>query len=261
VAEIARILIIVKTYPVPSMRYRELVCTAGVREDGSFIRLYPIDYRYRPYAEWYQKYQWIELNVERNEKDPRPESYRPFPGTEIKCIGQPLPTTDHWAERKRCVLAQGTQILCHLQELPQQSRSLGIIRPRTVKDLIAEPVESEWTPKQNEMFKQLDLFGPNRGPLEKIPYRFVYVFQCEHPRCKGHRMMIEDWEVGELFRKMRDQHDDRTAVQKVIDRFLGTICAENIDTHFFVGTVLEHNTWIVLGTFWPTKPQQQRLFW
>lgn len=38
-----KVLITVKTYPIPSKRYDELVCTAGVTERGDFIRLYPIN--------------------------------------------------------------------------------------------------------------------------------------------------------------------------------------------------------------------------
>jgi hypothetical protein len=63
-------LITVKTYPHPSKSHLELVCTAGVLEDGSLIRLYPIDYRYMPYWKWYRKYQWIEVEVTKNEKTP-----------------------------------------------------------------------------------------------------------------------------------------------------------------------------------------------
>ena len=68
--EKVKVLITVKTYPLPSESYNELVCTGGVLEDGSFIRLYPIDFRYRPYWEWYKKYQWVEVEVIKNEKDP-----------------------------------------------------------------------------------------------------------------------------------------------------------------------------------------------
>ena len=67
-------------------------------------------------------------------------------------------------------------------------------------------------------------------------------------------MMIEDWEVGELYRKMRDKFGDtETVTQKVRQRFFDKMCAPNVDTHFFVGTVLPHATWIILGVFWPKK--------
>jgi len=95
-----KVLITVKTYPLPSESYMELVCTAGVREDGSFIRLYPVDYRYQPYYKWYHKYQWVDVDVERYTKDPRPESFRPKMET-IKILGKPIESKNNWAERKK----------------------------------------------------------------------------------------------------------------------------------------------------------------
>ncbi len=41
---LTRILISVKTYPTLSATYDELVCTAGFKEDGSWIRVYPWNY-------------------------------------------------------------------------------------------------------------------------------------------------------------------------------------------------------------------------
>lgn len=250
-----RILITVKTYPLPSTTsLREMVCTAGVREDGSFIRLYPIDYRYRPYWQWYKKYQWVEAVIQKNKKDYRPETFELVKGASLQPIGQPISTARNWAERRKFVLAQGVQTMCGLQVLDDTQRSLGIIRPRVVSDLAIEETDRQWKPAWEALFKQLSLWGPGQKPLEKVPYKFFYVFTCEHDGCKGHRMMIEDWEVGQLYRAMRDKHgSEQIAVSKVRDKLLGQICAPGIDTHFFVGTVIGHGTWIILGTFWPKK--------
>ena len=40
-----RILVTVKTYPTLSRKYGETVCTAGVREDGTWVRMYPVPFR------------------------------------------------------------------------------------------------------------------------------------------------------------------------------------------------------------------------
>jgi hypothetical protein len=40
------VLIVVKTAPNPSNKYRETVCTVGITEQGKWIRLYPLPYRY-----------------------------------------------------------------------------------------------------------------------------------------------------------------------------------------------------------------------
>jgi len=247
-----KILITVKTYPLPSRKYGELVCTAGVLEDGSFIRLYPIDYRYKPYWQWYKKYQWVEVEVEKHTRDSRPESFRPI--REIRTLGEPISTDNNWAERKRYVLAKGVSAMCELQKRSQKEVSLGIIKPSLVEDFIIEETERNWKPEWVADMQQLRLFGPDRKPLEKIPYEFSYRFRCQNTGCNGHKQMIEDWEVGQLYRSMRDKFgDEKIACDKVKDKFFGRICAADKDTHFFVGTVLEHGTWIILGTFWPKK--------
>lgn len=259
VAEKLRLLITVKTYPVLSSSYMETVCTAGVRNDGSLIRLYPVAYRYRPRREQYKKYQWIEVDVERRRGDRRPESHSPVHGAGIRILSKkPLATRDSWAERRRYVLAKGTQTMCELQAQPDTVRSLGVVRPAVVSDFVVEPADPNWSPLvQSDLFQlRLGLFTEERKSLEKIPFKFSYVYTCEDPRCSGHKMMIEDWEVGQLYRKMRDKYEnERTAVEKVKERFLGQICGPGTDTHFFVGTTLDHAAWIIIGTFYPPKPE------
>ena len=71
-----RILITVKTYPTLSATYGELVCTAGLREDGSWIRIYPIPFRRLEDFQKFEKYRIVEADVTRNWKDSRPESHR-----------------------------------------------------------------------------------------------------------------------------------------------------------------------------------------
>lgn len=85
---LAKVLISVKTYPTLSAKYDELVCTAGFREYGTWIRIYPIPFRQRSYNEQYKKYDWIEVDLVKNEMDFRPESYRPKTlDSEIKVTG------------------------------------------------------------------------------------------------------------------------------------------------------------------------------
>jgi len=250
----ARVLITVMTYPMPSVTYRELVCTGGVREDGSFIRLYPIDYRYNPPWEWYRKYQWIELDIEKNVKDIRPESFRPTPNAKIEILGPPLSTKDNWCARKRYVFAKGTKTMCGLNGVSQEICSMGIVGVREAIDFKAQPTSRDWKPAWKRLFMQRTLFGPDQKPLEKVPYKFSYVYKCYEPSCPGHNMMIEDWEIGLLYRRMRDKfQDEKIAVQKVKETFLDRICAPDVDTHFYVGTILKHGTWVVIGTFWPKK--------
>jgi len=102
----AKILITVKAYPKPSGKYEELVCTAGLLEGETWIRIYPVPFRLLNNQKRYPKYAWIQLDLERrSDKDFRPESYRPLKGIheEIQVI-KIIDTKNKWEERKSIIL-------------------------------------------------------------------------------------------------------------------------------------------------------------
>lgn len=70
-----RVLITVRTYPNPAWKGIEVSCTAGVTDDGQWIRLFPVPYRYLDKESKFRKYDWIEAEVTKH-SDSRPESYR-----------------------------------------------------------------------------------------------------------------------------------------------------------------------------------------
>ena len=75
---LTKILVTVMTYPTLSDKHFETVCTAGFREDGSWIRIFPVPYRLLDQFDKnkYSKWQWIEADIEQNlTHDDRPESY------------------------------------------------------------------------------------------------------------------------------------------------------------------------------------------
>jgi hypothetical protein len=102
-----KILIAVKTYPVISERYTELACTAGFREDGSWIRLYPVPFRLLDQDKRYEKYQWVEADIARSTKDPRPESHRVLNPDAMTLLDK-LSTGKNrdWMERRRLILGR-----------------------------------------------------------------------------------------------------------------------------------------------------------
>ena len=103
-----KVLITVKTYPIPSGKYDELVCTAGVTESGDFVRLYPINFRDLPFNQQYKKYQWIEVMAEKHRgRDVRRESYRPDSDT-IQIIGELIKSNPgNWIARALCPGEEG----------------------------------------------------------------------------------------------------------------------------------------------------------
>jgi len=137
--------------------------------------------------------------------------------------------------------------------------SLGIVRPKRVLDLKATAVERQWAPKYQALWSQLRLFGEQK-PLRKLPYKFQYVFECEDSE-KPHQVMNEDWELGVLFLKQLDKKDsEKAAIESIRQKFFDEICREDKDTRLLMGTRHPYNEWLVVGTFWPPKERQGRLF-
>ena len=116
---ITKVLITVKTYPTISAKYDELVCTAGFREDGTWIRIYPVPFRKRAYTEQYKKYDWIELDLVKNTSDFRPHSFRPATlETEINVVDH-IDTARNWEERKKFCLGE---VYYNLSELITEAK-------------------------------------------------------------------------------------------------------------------------------------------
>ena len=243
-----RILIAVKTYPTLTLQHQEIVCTAGFLEDGSWIRLYPI--RFRHIKTRFKKYQWIDVTVTKHPRDSRPETYMLTGPIRLGAIIRP---TNGWRERKRIVLSRGFTDLCTLGDAEMSDISLAIVKPARVVDFFWEATAREWESKQIAFMKQNQLFEERAKPLEKIPFYFRYHFFCPKPNCRGHKLMIEDWETMQLFRKMRDEHGETEGLNKVRQKFFDIICAGNRDTYFFVGTHYRWQTWMILGVFYPPR--------
>ncbi len=203
---LTKVLITVKTYPTISTRYRELVCTAGFREDGTWIRLYPVPFRKKSYKEQYKKYDWIEIDLVKNTSDFRPESYRPQSAdTEIKVIGH-VDTDNSWEERKKICLRK---IYYNLTELIAEAKnkdigtSLAVFKPTEILDFTAEPVDREWDEDKLAKLNQLNLFETNKeGEFEvvkKLPYKFIFHFKDDQG--KQSRMMRWSAKFGQQLKK------------------------------------------------------------
>ncbi len=256
-----KVLITVKTYPHPSREYQELVCTAGITESGDWVRLYPIDYRYRSPDQQFQKYQWIEVDLDPRGagNDSRKESRRPNLDSIVIC-GEPLSTDKKWKQRREIIDQLPHRTLNQLKLLYETDKtSLGIVRPKCVLDLEIRPDDDDWKPEWRSLFKQQRLFGPQQKPLRKIPFTFHYVFECEDSD-KPHTAMCEDWELGALFLNELDRLGSaQLAAESVKRKFFEELCSPSKDTRFFMGTFFPYNTWLVLGVFWPPKDRQGRL--
>lgn len=92
-----RILITVKTYPTLSRKHGETVCTAAIREDGSWVRIYPVPFRRLEESEQYRKFDWLECDLINSRTEPRPETRHPADMKQLNPVGH-MGTESNWRE-------------------------------------------------------------------------------------------------------------------------------------------------------------------
>jgi hypothetical protein len=176
----ARVLITVKTYPLPSRSYTELVCTAGLLDGEKWIRMYPIPFRFLQDQKQYPKYSWIKVDLVRNTKDFRPETYRLK--SENITVLEKIGTANAWAARKSYVLRETFTSMNELIKLAKgpEKKSLATMKPKEIVKFKIEEDEREWRKDWLEQMKQMDMFEPanqtgQRKVIRKLPYKFYYV--------------------------------------------------------------------------------------
>ena len=244
-------LVVVKTYPQPSLKHEEIVCTGGITAEGKWLRLYPVPYRYLDGDKAFKKYQWVKCKVAKRTEDARPESYRPL--TDTIELGRVVPTDRHWQERRSILVPYARQSMEDIVARWHESKeSAGMFRPKEVLDVIVERDAEEWDAKYLEKTLQTDLFDQVR-PLEKVAWRFKCVYRCDDPRCdKPHEQTIRDWEMFQLYRKLRDKCGEEEAAQQVKARILNFF-TDKYETYLVVGSIGRFSTFIIGSLFTPTR--------
>ncbi|MDR3094116.1 MAG: hypothetical protein LBU62_05690 [Bacteroidales bacterium] len=274
---LTKVLITVVTYPLPSRSYDELICTAGVLETGEWIRIYPVPMKFlmglRENGKMESfKYTWIELDLKKRTDDFRPESHSPvhYNFNDIIISGK-IDTKSNWAERKKyCTV----NIYTNLSKLIEDSKapnniSLATFKPTKIIGLeIIKEESREWKDEWKALRKQTDLFEPDRSPeiqIRKLPYKFLYKFIDDAG--KESRLMIEDWEIGQLYWNCLAKYEgnESKALDMVREKYEKKFLKEN-ELFFFLGTTREwhmrraKNPFVIIGVFYPKKELTGRLF-
>ncbi|MDD5375865.1 hypothetical protein [Acidithiobacillus sp.] len=259
---IERILILAKTYPSPSARYVETSCVAGISEQGSMRRLYPVPFRTIEEGQQFKKWQWIEVRIENTNKDQRPESHKVYVDT-IRC-GDVIDTKREWAARREWLdKIPSFQSFEALDEARlSNGLSIALLCPKTVLGLdIVKARHAEWTEEEKEKLTraqmQGDLFSEADAKrqvkdLRKVPSDFYYRYLCETPEGdKEYRHKIVDWEAGALYWNCRRDHGDEWEVpfRAKLEEQLG-----RKDLMFLMGN--QHrfqDQWLIISLVYPPK--------
>lgn len=271
-----KVLITVTTYPLPSRSYDELVCTAGVLENGQWIRIYPVPLKFlkglrqNGKIETF-KYNWIELDLKKRTDDFRPESHSPvnYNFSDVTILGK-IDTKNNWHERKQYCLSN---VYTNKAKLLADSKSpnnisLATFRPSEIISFEIEEDEREWKNEWKELRKQGDLFDAGQTleiQIPKLPYIFSYKFLDDNGITST--LMIEDWEIGALYWKCLKaaEGNEVAALDKVREKYEQEFLKEK-DIYLFLGTTKEWhlrrstNPFVIIGIFYPKQESQLSLF-
>src|ERR1051325_2129722 len=125
--QVEELLILTKTYPSPSSRYRETTCVAAITRTGELRRLFPVPYRFLTDDAKFRKWEWIRASVTITTADQRPESRR-IDVDSIALLDERIGTDDSWFERRQIIEAHIVDDFYALEERRKKSgKTLGFI--------------------------------------------------------------------------------------------------------------------------------------
>lgn len=268
-----RILILVKTYPTLSKKHGETVCTAGIRADGTWVRLYPVPFRRLGDQEQYSKFDWVELDLRKGTSDPRPETHHPTDAKAIRPVGH-LGTREDWRERRTALkpVTVHDRLRPLLDGAKTNALSLAMFKPTRILDFVWEACERNWDEAKVEAMRQMsaqgELFADEQWRqtfrlMPKLPYNFSYRFEDADGRKS--ELQVLDWETGQLFQNcLRDADgNESVALAKVKQKYLDVF--RRTDVHFFLGTMQQFhgfspNPWVIVGVLpLPHPPAIQQM--
>lgn len=259
---IERILILAKTYPSPSAQYMETSCVAGISEQAVMRRLYPVPFRMIEDGQQFKKWQWIEVRVEKANKDHRPESHKVYVDT-ISC-GNVIDAKWEWAARSEWLDKIPSFQSFEALDAARLSEGLSIalLRPKSVLGLdVVKARNPKWTEDEKEKLAreqmQCDLFSEADAKRQvkelcKVPFDFYYRYLCDSPEGeKEHRHKIVDWEAGALYWNCRRNHGDdwEAPFRAKLEGQLG-----GKDLMFLMGN--QHrfqDQWLIISLIYPPK--------
>jgi hypothetical protein len=248
-----KITIVTKAYPESSIKHGDVACTAGITEEGEWIRLYPIDMRHFIGKDKISKFDIIEVMCKRDrDKLSRKESYK-IRSDSIRIIdkGLTVPKPD-WKRRNNIVLTKVNESIKELENAYQNDKtSIGLIKPKKIIDLIkTEDLEIF---EQDSWSFTVNLDGKLIPKVAKIPHIFKYRFQCKCCVDNDHRMQCEDWELFESYRSWGARYKEPTVLwEKLKEKYLHWMI-EKRNMHFIMGMYSLYPTWFIIGIYYPPQ--------
>lgn len=215
------------------------VGVTGITKNGELLRLYPLGFRYGEGLVDFRKNDLLEVTVTRLEHDIRGESRKVLSYVNLQ---KPLKER----EMKELVLPLVTSI----ERLNIEGASLGVVKPEILD--IEIKVNSIETYDRQQYFNLMGDFL-EKGERARMPVEVRYIFRCEEEdACRGHKILLLDWEFNETVRKIiREEQEPAGVEKKVREHFLNLM--QEKELYFIMGTHFTYGTWMITGLFCPEK--------
>lgn len=232
-----RAAIIIKAVPRASKKYGETVCCAGVTQDGTWKRLYPVRFRQLMDESQFRRWDWVTFRYRRPTDDTRSESCHVFEDT-ITVDGH-LSAADRHEFLDRLFVSSA-------KAAAEQGKSLALIRPRNPRFIFkkkkAQAIESE-----RQLFvnagRQTSFLDTDLETLQPLPYAFAFRFEDEEGQ---HTYTCGDWETQATFWKWRQEYGEDRALAHLSDRYNQEYSSKGVA--FAIGNVLKRqHIWQLLG--------------
>ncbi len=247
--ETEKIVVLVRATPEESKKHGYLVCVAGINEKGEFRRVYPFEFSYGEKLIDFKKKDRIEVVLTEPDNDQRRESRK-----QISYKNLHSPVED---EELRNLLRSKVS---SIEKLTEENASLGVVKPELL-DVKIEINSTEIYDKQ-QYFNLMGDYLVEKREKVKMPVELRYHFRCKNdPTCKGHQIILLDWELNELARNvMRTDIDPASIEEKIRNKFYDFM--KERDIYFVMGTHFRFKTWMIIGIFYLRKEgkKQKELF-
>jgi hypothetical protein len=146
-------------------------------------------------------------------------------------------------------------LVSSIEKLSIENASLGVIKPEL---LDVEIIINSTNIYDNQAYFSLTGDYLEKREKVKMPVELRYIFKCkDEPECKGHKIILLDWELNELARNvMRKDNDSKLIEEKIRTKFFDFM--KTRDLYFFMGTHFRFGTWIIIGIFYPKQQKKEK---
>ena len=256
------LLILTKTYPNPSSKYRETTCVAAVNHENKLRRLFPVPFRLLDGSQKFNKWEWVKSVLHKASDDHRPESHQLHIDT-LKRIGRKVTTENAWANRIRVIQGHLVESIEELERRRQASgETLGFVGPVEILSLdIRASKNPEWTDADIKILTQESLFDSEDVHklklLKKLPHEFRYTYRLHTDNVHAESQhLITDWEAGALYWNCLNSGCDDWEIP-FRERLMYDFSRK--DLYFMMGTVHRFpDTWLIVGLYYPPKYDPER---